>query len=652
MAGVDSRMSENIEIRENGNGVTNPGFHIDSEDEKKNNHRERKVSYKEEAENGGTGNDVTLDISEDNPDRLLYKTSETPPFHLLLFFSLQQMLMSISGTLAITLIASKVICAGEDEEFVAYMLSSALFSNGICTILMNVVGVRLPLFQGAYGGYIIPLLTLLEVDPNKCKIRPSLQDTAVNSTNASVLTSFNEELEMRNLILNNMQELQGCLILVGVIHALIGGTGLIGFLLRFIGPVTIVPTILLLGIYVVDPILDFCVPNWGITFLVSATGFILAFYLAKYNMLIPVWSPKGGCRIIKYPIHQVFAILISMIVGWIVSWIITAAGGFTDDKLDKGYKARSDSRLSGIDAADWFIFPYPGMHGAVSFSTPVFLGFLIATFLSILDSIGDYYACASMSRVPPPPQHAVNRGIMVEGIGTIISGAIGASQATTTYGGNIGAIGVTRVASTSVFVGCGVLYLVLGVFGKLSAVFISIPNPVLGGSLITMMGMFIGVTLSNLRPVSLTSTRNLAIIGTSIMIGLIIPEYIKKFGSDIDTGYADLNFSLKGLLGNPNFVCGVLSCLLDNTVPGTLEERGIAAWQSNDEEEASKTMAQNYEEGKEIYEIPLPNKIKQWHGWKYVPFMPDPKQKKRSRSLSGQWSRRKSLVAGVGNTGY
>lgn len=92
-----------------------------------------------------------------------------------------------------------------------------------------------------------------------------------------------------------------------------------------------------------------------------------------------------------------------------------------------------------------YFYYFLGMHGAVSFSTPVFLGFLIATFLSILDSIGDYYACASMSRVPPPPQHAVNRGIMVEGIGTIISGAIGASQATTTYGGNIGAIGVTRV---------------------------------------------------------------------------------------------------------------------------------------------------------------------------------------------------------------
>ena len=93
-----------------------------------------------------------------------------------------------------------------------------------------------------------------------------------------------------------------------------------------------------------------------------------------------------------------------------------------------------------------------------------------------------------------------------------------------------------QVASRSVFVVCGILYMVLGVLGKLSALIISIPYPVLGGSLITMMGMFVGVTLSNLRSVSLTSTRNLAVIGMSIMVGLIIPQYVKRFGSDIDTG--------------------------------------------------------------------------------------------------------------------
>lgn len=35
MVGVDLRMLENIEICENGNGVMNLGFYIDSEDEKK-----------------------------------------------------------------------------------------------------------------------------------------------------------------------------------------------------------------------------------------------------------------------------------------------------------------------------------------------------------------------------------------------------------------------------------------------------------------------------------------------------------------------------------------------------------------------------------------------------------------------------------------
>ena len=65
--------------------------------------------------------------------------------------------------------------------------------------------------------------------------------------------------------------------------------------------------------------------------------------------------------------------------------------------------------------------------------------------MSILDSIGDYYACARVCRVPTPPSHAVNRGIMIEGVCSLLSGAVGCGHATSTYGGNIGAIGVTKV---------------------------------------------------------------------------------------------------------------------------------------------------------------------------------------------------------------
>ena len=42
------------------------------------------------------------------------------------------------------------------------------------------------------------------------------------------------------------------------------------------------------------------------------------------------------------------------------------------------------------------------------------------------------------------------------------------------------------------FLVCGVIYIVFGIIGKISAVFICIPYPVLGGALITLYGMFTG----------------------------------------------------------------------------------------------------------------------------------------------------------------
>lgn len=82
----------------------------------------------------------------------------------------------------------------------------------------------------------------------------------------------------------------------------------------------------------------------------------------------------------------------------------------------------------------------------MSFSSTALVGCLLATVLSILDSVGDYFACARACHVPPPPRHAVNRGLTVEGLCTFLSGAVGCGHATTTYAGNIGAMGLTKVS--------------------------------------------------------------------------------------------------------------------------------------------------------------------------------------------------------------
>ena len=45
----------------------------------------------------------------------------------------------------------------------------------------------------------------------------------------------------------------------------------------------------------------------------------------------------------------------------------------------------------------------------------------------------------------------------------------------------------------------GIIYILFGVIGKFSAIFITIPYPVLGGAMILMYGTYFGVILSNLQ---------------------------------------------------------------------------------------------------------------------------------------------------------
>ena len=73
------------------------------------------------------------------------------------------------------------------------------------------------------------------------------------------------------------------------------------------------------------------------------------------------------------------------------------------------------------------------------------MGMLAATMASLIESIGDYYACARMCDLPAPPAHAINRGIAIEGLGGIIAGLYGSGGSTTSYSGNVGAIGFTKV---------------------------------------------------------------------------------------------------------------------------------------------------------------------------------------------------------------
>lgn len=92
------------------------------------------------------------------------------------------------------------------------------------------------------------------------------------------------------------------------------------------------------------------------------------------------------------------------------------------------------------------ILSFSVQFGIPTISVAGFAGMLAATISSIIESVGDYFAAARLSNAEAPPPHAVNRGIATEGFASIISGMVGAGHPTTSYSGNIGAIGITKVS--------------------------------------------------------------------------------------------------------------------------------------------------------------------------------------------------------------
>ena len=88
---------------------------------------------------------------------------------------------------------------------------------------------------------------------------------------------------------------------------------------------------------------------------------------------------------------------------------------------------------------------FVGQWGTPTVSVAGVIGMLAGVMAGIIESVGDYYACARLSGAPPVPQHAVNRGILMEGLCCLLAGALGSGAGTTSYSENIGAIGITKV---------------------------------------------------------------------------------------------------------------------------------------------------------------------------------------------------------------
>lgn len=82
----------------------------------------------------------------------------------------------------------------------------------------------------------------------------------------------------------------------------------------------------------------------------------------------------------------------------------------------------------------------------------------------------------------------------------------------------------------------GVVMVVIGVIGKIGALFTTIPDPIVGGVFMVMFGIIGAVGISNLQFVDLNSSRNIFIIGLSLLMGLALPNYMNTHPNAVNTG--------------------------------------------------------------------------------------------------------------------
>jgi uracil permease len=108
-----------------------------------------------------------------------------------------------------------------------------------------------------------------------------------------------------------------------------------------------------------------------------------------------------------------------------------------------------------------------------------------------------------------------------DGIGDIVSGAIG-GPAGTNYGENLSTMAITRNFSWLVLAAAAVITMLIAFLSPLSNLVSSIPNAVVGGIGIYLFGVIgaQGIAIMINRKVDMFSARNLAVIATTLVIGI------------------------------------------------------------------------------------------------------------------------------------
>jgi len=160
---------------------------------------------------------------------------------------------------------------------------------------------------------------------------------------------------------------------------------------------------------------------------------------------------------------------------------------------------------------------------------PIVIPAIIAYVVTAVESMGDITATEEASElVPEGPDHErrIQGGLLADGISSVFA-CLSMSTPNTTFSQNNGVISLTRCASRSAGIACGLWLILAGIFAKVGAFFVSIPFCVLGGM---TTFLFANVLVSGIKIMMLSAVtrRNRFIMSMAFAFGVgvtIVPQW-------------------------------------------------------------------------------------------------------------------------------
>ena len=281
--------------------------------------------------------------------RLIYGIHDVPPLRESLALGFQHYLTMFGSTVAIPLLLSERLGMKDDPIALGWLIGTRFFVSGITTLLQTTFGNRLPLVQGGTFSFLTPAFAI-----------------------AGMAALSDAGWQVR------LQHIQGAVIAGSLFEIVIGYTGLVGRLLRFVGPVTIAPTIALIGLSLFKFGAPVAGTHWGIGGLTIVLIILFSQYMRRTHRAF-----------------ELFPIMLGILIAWGVAGLLSATGVFAP-----GHPAHVSGET--LRNAPWFRVPYPFQWGWPVFGLAATVGMLSGYLASIVESVGDYYACSRLAGAPVP----------------------------------------------------------------------------------------------------------------------------------------------------------------------------------------------------------------------------------------------------------